>query len=632
MKKVILLFFCLSTAFLFAQDLQTPQKQPGSDYPPVENSNSLCSTIKAIEMNKKQLLTLHDKIIKTKETKIQNAVKMILQKENEIYTSPYRLAELDKDGITPSPFALERRKNNFIKSKDSIINSTELSINETIKQDSERSNKLLQDINNKYASLSIITITSKNPELIISCKAYDGSKFGWYFNILLQNDYVKINNSAFLSFQELTGKDPELYSKEDFDGFCDLVDFYDNLFKTEIENYDFTLSCSAIPADIKFPSQYTICFNNLIWKNKDKEIPFTIINNEITYKQPVPYSLKPLFTTALSIKESINMELDNYQLEKEGFSSNYKLLPEGTDGTMGTDVRYVLFGFWPQSVKDDNVLITEKESKKIYGWDCYKGSDNNYYVKQKANTYNNYYMHFNNGERVIDNSDYYFQLEPIKWSIIENQNDDCLLLAENILISCEYSNQVDDSGYYAVPIDRTIYNQTISPNNYEFSEIRAYLNGLDGTAYQVKDYTNAGFINMAFSKKSFFKLNTITVDNSKESTVDYMNIIPEQYQLPSNNTEDKVFLLSVYEISNKNNNFKQYNSTCNNRKRKQTDFFLVNNDLENWWLRTPYYDSFIKARSVDSNGKASHLTNANIKAGVVPAINISISELSSDNY
>ena len=44
----------------------------------------------------------------------------------------------------------------------------------------------------------------------------------------------------------------------------------------------------------------------------------------------------------------------------------------------------ILFGDWPQSIKDDDITITEDITYNINGFTCYKGSDNYYYVKVEA--------------------------------------------------------------------------------------------------------------------------------------------------------------------------------------------------------------------------------------------------------
>ena len=63
-----------------------------------------------------------------------------------------------------------------------------------------------------------------------------------------------------------------------------------------------------------------------------------------------------------------------------------------------------------------------------------------------------------------------------------------------------------------------INGQTKYPANYEYSDIRAWLNGYDGTYYNVDDYTNRGFIDIAFDKNEQKLIEKTLVDNSINST------------------------------------------------------------------------------------------------------------------
>lgn len=52
---------------------------------------------------------------------------------------------------------------------------------------------------------------------------------------------------------------------------------------------------------------------------------------------------------------------------------------------------YIEFGLWPQSLKAENVKITEEQTK-INGFTAFKGSDNNFYIKiESAESYSNKY-------------------------------------------------------------------------------------------------------------------------------------------------------------------------------------------------------------------------------------------------
>lgn len=184
-------------------------------------------------------------------------------------------------------------------------------------------------------------------------------------------------------------------------------------------------------------------------------------------------------------------------------------------------------------------------------------------------------------------------------------------------------------------------------NNYKYSEIRAYLNGLDFYDCQdhfVKkiDYVNNGFLQTAFTDIAQSLIATTTVDNSGESTTDVAGTYPKadgSYCDPYYNTyesdytcldtTDKIFLLSIKEISSYG--FKSgIREVDVGRARFPTDYAKANH-LSYWqdswlnyaglyWLRSLYYDyyqgaTFIKAGGIidDNNVNASII-------GVVPAL------------
>ena len=308
------------------------------------------------------------------------------------------------------------------------------------------------------------------------------------------------------------------------------------------------------------------------------------------------------------------------------FTKDVILLPAGTDGSVGTKGRYVLFGDWPQTIKADDVTIETDETEYINGWDCYYGSDDCYYVKVITKPYNDdYYYYFSNGEKILDDKEVYFKLEPIKWRIVtDNYQGGKLLLAENIILSNCYNRIIDK---------RSINGETVYANNYKYSTIRAYLNGLDGSDYDAGNFDGKGFINFAFSPESIDKINTIKIDNSYESTTDNDdNVRKSQYYCED--TYDKIFLLSEDEITNSNYGFGYYKNYDTARQRQTTDYAkatgaysVTSSNYKNngWWgLRSPDDEYNNYGRSIGSNGKAFNYYSVNLsRCGVVPALSIS---------
>ena len=249
--------------------------------------------------------------------------------------------------------------------------------------------------------------------------------------------------------------------------------------------------------------------------------------------------------------------ITEYQLTTEP-----KVLPAGTDGSSGTLGTYVLFGDWPQSLKEDNVTIDGSSTVKVNGWDCYKGNDGYYYVKLTARPGSE---KFNNGSYIKAGEEYFFKIEPIKWRVFSNDyQGGKLLVAENQLVCGRFDSGLNEY--------RIINEEYISEYNYQYSIVRAFLNGLDGTNYNVEDFSKTGFIYRAFTEKALELIKTIDVNTPK-----------------SEMTQDKVFLLTSKILSNKNYGF--YGKAIEpdyKRKRMPTDLcYALSAYGTTWWLRNP---------------------------------------------
>jgi hypothetical protein len=285
--------------------------------------------------------------------------------------------------------------------------------------------------------------------------------------------------------------------------------------------------------------------------------------------------------------------------------TSYTVLDSGTTGTMGTSGTYVLFGYWPQTIKADSVTVDETNSKLAGAYTYYKGSDGAWYAKIKENANQPDYK-YSDGTTVAQNSadSYkYFKVEPIKWRVLtDNYSGKRLLLAESILVNHRYA---------------------ASSNNYANSEIREYLNDT--------------FWNTAFTDSEKSMIDETDVDNSAASTNPASN--PNQWISGKNDyacgtTKDKIFLLSKKEVTTSEYGFTAFNvyGTGNSRIRMMTDFAKASGasygitagyDGGLWWLRSPYYGDRLSARSVRSGGDARpKYAVYSIDVGVCPALTL----------
>ena len=284
------------------------------------------------------------------------------------------------------------------------------------------------------------------------------------------------------------------------------------------------------------------------------------------------------------------------------FHETITVLPKGTDGTVGTDGVYVYFGDWPQTIKADDVTIDEEESIIMGSNIYYKGSDGNYYVKCLENSSCENIQYSNNVPVLSKdfNSYKYFKVEPIKWRVVDSDFDHDLnsatsgrklLVSETILtgninfydyvttmrlkvnLKEKYNKKEFLFNAELASIIVKEFLLDVYPNNYKYSKIRAFLNGLtyeirpndsslQSTSYIYKD---KGFLQTAFTDKAQAFIEITTVDNSKDTAVTKMD---NYIDYSCENTYDKVFLLSYKEILNKN-----YNLTYNGNSHSSSSGF-----------------------------------------------------------
>ncbi len=291
------------------------------------------------------------------------------------------------------------------------------------------------------------------------------------------------------------------------------------------------------------------------------------------------------------------LNFNNYLTYK--LHDTVELLPAGTDGSAGTDATYVLFGDFPQSkLTGQSADFTFDKKPSYNGW--YVGSDGNYYAKVE---------------------DAYFLVKPIKWRVLDRDYDgkgNSLLFAENVLTM-------------GVPFYETSRDGPAYSNNYEYSQIRAYLNGTSYTSCKVyydgddNVWLNKGFLQTAFTETARDTIITTLIDNSTEN---------EDFRC--SDTNDKIFLLSYSEVTNANYGFQsdRYN-TDSSRIRTATAYVAALEGIEYeepfeypYFLRSPtdYYYSE-RTSAVLASGKIDRTAYVNDLNGVVPALCINIPNL-----
>ena len=256
------------------------------------------------------------------------------------------------------------------------------------------------------------------------------------------------------------------------------------------------------------------------------------------------------------------------------FQSTAEVLPEGTVGEndklsphlkANPAARYVYFGNYPRSRIASGVTVDDSDTaeKHTFGnYTYYKGSDGEWYAKHKVKGSSGYYASATPGAQgnAVDNAGTvtYFKLEPIKWRVLttnyNNTGYALLITDESIPGYFDYDADISEHKRFSytnhVRDDRNIGGKTIGISNYQYSNARAWLNGLNGSSYGMQDWTDAGFINSAFTEAARMKIKEVVVDNSAASCYQPHETVGTTYNAYlSENTTDKIFLLSIREVT-----------------------------------------------------------------------------------
>ena len=250
-------------------------------------------------------------------------------------------------------------------------------------------------------------------------------------------------------------------------------------------------------------------------------------------------------------------------------------------------IKYVNYGSYPQTHVGDGVLIealNELTETNDRGYYEYEGKE---YAKVDVTLY----LHISDGTAIEDSVTEWFIVQPIVWRIISENSDGSYQVYSEYLL--------DSTNFYNWEYTRNIDGVDIYPNNYKYSNVRAWLNGYDDN---VRNYTNKGFYDLAFKDSEQIAIITKEVDNSASTT----NSSTNKYL--SENTFDKIYLLSYQDLNNSNYGF----TDAESRKAKVTDYAKAtgaywntssqNKDCGYYWLRSPSDDGSIFEYSVFSNG------------------------------
>lgn len=352
-----------------------------------------------------------------------------------------------------------------------------------------------------------------------------------------------------------------------------------------------------------------IAYLELVISTKEAEL--SELSSKLSALEKEKAELSSQIDRLLSDNASLTEEntmLRNCLVGKHTYSGE-KCLGCGIDCPYVREGDYIYFGEYPQTVKSDDVEITNVVDSRGY----YLGSDGCYYAKLVSKVRVTSYK-FSNGQNIEKEAVYYFKVEPIRWRILEEKDGEALIFCDVILNNMKYqSNYTEDGDLYTTTANGAA--EEVYANNYRYSDVRVWLNG--------------EFIDVAFNGSESSIILTTTVDNSVESTGYFSNIYVCE------NTQDKAFILSYSEVINSDYGFAAEEIKDEARLIKSSDYAIANGMLINtiteqygcgyWWLRSPIDTYSMIVRNISNGGTAggniSIYQNYN---GVVPAMRITL--------
>ena len=268
--------------------------------------------------------------------------------------------------------------------------------------------------------------------------------------------------------------------------------------------------------------------------------------------------------------------------------------------------KFFNFGSYPQSHIDDINLINELNKLTTVNSRGYYEYENEEYFKVTTKPYHTGSRYtYSTGKPILNDVTEWFKVEPIVWRILSSNNNTYFVLSEYIL---------DQHLYYNNSSVRIIDGQTIYINNYEYSDIRKFLNDQ--------------FFNTAFKASEQAFILVSEVDNSASTTFSSGN------KYICENTFDKIYLLSWKDTLNTTYGFSSDHNVNDEEKIAiVTDYakavgvvWEVINPFYNtgiWWLRSPCHANPCVVCTVDIHGEPESSQSVNnYKFGVRPATTI----------
>ena len=290
----------------------------------------------------------------------------------------------------------------------------------------------------------------------------------------------------------------------------------------------------------------------------------------------------------------------------------YEVFTEHNDFA-NTNYDYIYMGYYPQHEITDKTIVSALDKISTTNEFGYIEYLDHYFVKFTV-VYNFYHaIEGQEGPEVFFTATgyepgtvHYFLVEPIKWRVLYQIDNNLVLLAENVLDAKCFSTHTET---------RIINGKEIYPSNYVYSDIREWLNN--------------NFYNQAFTDEERAMINL----------TENINECPNSYLLDyeqAGTSEDYVFLPSYQDTINRNYGFLSSPIAHESRVSQATNFasanglvnHIYNGSYTNVWLIRNAYE-FVReyASNVSEDGKVTdYFFPESPNTGIRPMMNITLSE------
>lgn len=447
----------------------------------------------------------------------------------------------------------------------------------------------------------------------------DMTIYAYYNAIEYKIDYVldggtnnKSNPTSYYSYEDITLLDP---TKENYN----FVGWFDK------NNNRITTISKGTYGDLTLYARWTPAQYNLsIYSENESKGVVSIISGSGYYNEEITVKATPLGDcifkgwyhdlTRVSTDEiyTFVMPSGDYSLSARFYTQDdqieeNKLISLGIVPNYDSEAKTMTYGLYPQSLIKDNDLISTLDTIQTptsNGWYLYNDA---YYVKSQSIKSGK----FVDGSTFNTNDSYWFKCEPIKWKVCKTTVSTYTETTSYFLLS---DVVLDAQKFYKDRNSRTIDGVTIYSNNYEYSDIRPWLNN--------------EFYNTAFSLNNEYIADTYCQNYKFLVNSWSYEIAQKVAEVRCKDTKDKVFLMSSYEC---------YNLLGAEVRRmcKPSDYSLIKgansySDNVEYMTRSPFVRSIqVSYTHIDGVAESGEfvLFNPDELTGIRPCITLSLNVL-----